>query len=47
MENIKSIHYLFVLDLSGSMNNKDGDKKTRWEKVVDALNTFVNELSEF
>lgn len=34
MEDQKSFHFIFALDHSGSMCNKDDGRRTRWEDLV-------------
>lgn len=33
-----------MLDESGSMTSRDGEKQTRWEKLITAVRTFAEEL---
>ncbi|KAL4467243.1 hypothetical protein ABPG72_005868 [Tetrahymena utriculariae] len=41
--NLEQIHFLLLLDDSGSMKVQDGTNKSRWERLKEAIQTFIQE----
>ncbi|KAL4475809.1 hypothetical protein ABPG72_011370 [Tetrahymena utriculariae] len=39
----ENLHFILILDDSGSMQNLDGSDKTRWQRVIDAVESFINQ----
>ena len=35
------MHYILALDMSGSMDQKDNNGKTRWENLIEAVKQFM------